>query len=119
MATAADLGAFSSSPADCDKSKGLTDELHKWRLKVREAMQRKAAAAQAAARAKKKQVDEEGDSPDEEQKAVDKARLEAVRKRRAEQEKQRIAKDGWDRMKPMSADNRPPGTAWPPPSEVS
>ena len=32
---------------------------------------------------------------------------------------QRIATDGWDRMKPMSADNHPPGTVWPPPGEAS
>ena len=44
------------------------------------------------------------------------AKLELVRKRREAQAKQRIAKDGWDRMKPMSADNHPPGTTWPPPS---
>ena len=28
----------------------------------------------------------------------------------------RIETDGWDRMKPLSADNHPPGTTWPPPS---
>ena len=61
---------------------------------------------------KKKEEEEEEEDPDPE---VEK-RLEAVRKRREAQAKQRIAADGWDRMKPMSADNRPPGSVWPPPN---
>ena len=58
-----------------------------------------------------KQEEEEPEDPDPE---VAK-RLEVIRKRREAQAKQRIATDGWDRMKPMSADNHPPGTVWPPP----
>ena len=62
----------------------------------------------------KKKAEEEEESSEEEDPAVVK-RLEEVRKRREAQAKQRIAADGWDRMKPMSADNHPPGTVWPPP----
>jgi len=47
--------------------------------------------------------------------AADAARLEVVRKRREESAKKRIAADGYDRMKPVSADNHPPGMAWSPP----
>ena len=61
---------------------------------------------------KKKEEEEEEEDPDPE---VEK-RLEAVRKRREAQAKQRIAADGYDRMKPLSADNRPPGSVWPPPN---
>jgi len=46
--------------------------------------------------------------------AAEKARLDLVKKRREEAAKKRIAADGFDRMKPLSADNHPPGTKWPP-----
>ena len=55
--------------------------------------------------AKAKEEDEEDEEPDP---AVQK-KLEEVRKRREAQAKQRIAADGWDRMKPVTADNHPPG----------
>ena len=43
-------------------------------------------------------------------------RLALIKKRREDQAAKRIETDGWDRMKPLSADNHPPGTTWPPPS---
>jgi hypothetical protein len=49
--------------------------------------------------------------------AVDMERLELVKKRREEQRLKRIADEGWDRFAPLTEDNRPPGTAWPPVSE--
>jgi hypothetical protein len=38
--------------------------------------------------------------------------VQRLRKRREAQAQMRIAVDGWDRMKPMSADNHPPGMNW-------
>ena len=64
-----------------------------------------ARAAKKAAKKAGKEEEEEDDEPDPDMMA----KLELVRKRREAQAKQRIAKDGWDRMKPMSADNHPPG----------
>jgi len=58
--------------------------------------------------------DDDDDEPDP---AIQK-KLEEVRKRREMQAKQRIAADGWDRLKPMSADNHPPDMTWPPPGGV-
>ena len=66
---------------------------------------------EAMAASKKEEESSDDDEPDP---AVAK-RLEEVRKRREAQAKQRIANDGWDRMKPLSADNHPPGMVWPPP----
>jgi hypothetical protein len=43
-------------------------------------------------------------------------RLKIVQERRAKQAVARLEADGWDRLKPMSADNHPPGTSWPPPA---
>ena len=54
--------------------------------------------------------------PDPETIAKDMARLEMIKAKRAKDAERRIAQDGWDRMKPLSADNHPPGTTWPPPS---
>jgi hypothetical protein len=64
---------------------------------------------------KKKEESSSDEEPDPE---VAK-KLEMVRKRREQQAAQRIAKDGWDRMKPMSADNHPPNTVWPPPGQAA
>lgn len=52
--------------------------------------------------------------PDPEQISKDMARLEMIKAKRAKDAERRIANDGWDRMKPMSADNHPPGMKWPP-----
>ena len=52
--------------------------------------------------------------PDPEMMAKDMERLALIKKRREDQAMQRIEKEGWDRMKPQSADNHPPGMAWPP-----
>ena len=57
----------------------------------------------------------EESSSDEEPDPEVQKKLEIIRKRREAQAKQRIANDGWDRMKPMSADNHPPNMVWPPP----
>ena len=61
--------------------------------------------------------DDDDDDDDEPDPAIQK-KLEEVRKRREMQAKQRIAADGWDRLKPMAADNHPPDMTWPPPGGV-
>ena len=70
---------------------------------------------------KKKQEESDDDDDDDDDDEPDPAiqkKLEEVRKRREMQAKQRIAADGWDRLKPMAADNHPPDMAWPPPGGV-
>ena len=67
---------------------------------------KKAAAAAAA------------DDVDPEQMAKDMERLALIKQKRAAQAQARIEKEGWDRFKPMSEDNRPPGTRWPPPDDA-
>ena len=52
--------------------------------------------------------------PDPEQVSKDMERLALIKKKREQQAADRISKDGWDRMKPMSETNRPPGSKWPP-----
>ena len=59
------------------------------------------------------------EEPDPEQMAKDMERLALIKKRREDQARARIEKDGWDRMKPLSEDNHPPGTQWPPPGGAS
>ena len=54
--------------------------------------------------------------PDPETMRKDMERLALIKKRREDQAAKRVETDGWDRMKPLSADNHPPGTTWPPPS---
>ena len=54
--------------------------------------------------------------PDPETMRKDMERLALIKKRREDQAAKRIETYGWDRMKPLSADNHPPGTTWPPPS---
>ena len=103
------------------KSKGLGKEFLKWVEKQRK--EAKAAPkpmpgyemSRKEREAAKKKAEEEED--DEEPDPAVAKRLEEVRKRREAQAKQRIAADGWDRMKPLSADNHPPGTVWPPPDQ--
>lgn len=50
---------------------------------------------------------------DPEELAKNMEKLAMVKKRREDQRLKRIATDGWDRMKPVSEDNRPPGSPWP------
>ena len=130
----------SKEMAEFIKGKGLADEFLKWLKKKRqekEVRQPSAslplhpfAVAPAAPQEKgskpmpgyemsrkereaaKKRQEEEEESEDEPDPEVI-ARLEIVRKRREAQAAARIAKDGWDRMKPMAEDNHPPGTTWP------
>mmetsp|Transcript_39062 Transcript_39062/g.91380 ORF Transcript_39062/g.91380 Transcript_39062/m.91380 type:complete len:168 (-) Transcript_39062:249-752(-) len=52
--------------------------------------------------------------PDPEQVRKDMERLQMIKKKREEQAANRIEKEGWDRMKPMSEENHPPGMQWPP-----
>jgi hypothetical protein len=108
-----------------DSSMGdLTAQLLRWKAGEPEkpAKEKKPARApeptrrEREAMAAKGGAKEESSSDEEPDPAVQK-KLEEVRKRREAQSKQRIAKDGWDRMKPMSADNKPPGMAWPPPDQ--
>ena len=56
------------------------------------------------------------DEADPEQIAKDMEKLALVKQRREQQRLQRIEKDGWDRLAPMSETNHPPGTSWPPAS---
>ena len=103
------------------KSKGLSEEFMAFVKKSRKAP---AAAGKPPAgyemtkkeREAKKQEAEEEESDEEPDPEVMK-RLELVKKRREAQAAQRIAADGYDRMKPLSADNRPPGSVWPPPGK--
>jgi hypothetical protein len=111
--TASEMAAFI-------KSKGLADEFMKWRKTRSQAASSKAKAPPGYEKSKaeqKKQAEEEEEEEEEEVDPKVAARLEEVRKRREAQSKQRIAADGWDRMKPMSADNHPPGMGWPPPDQ--
>ena len=107
--------------AEFIKSKRLGKEFLAWLEKKRaEPKAGKAPAGYEMSRkereAQKKKQEEEDESDEEPDPAVAK-RLEEVRKRREAQAKQRIAADGYDRMKPLSADNHPPGTVWPPPNQ--
>jgi len=54
--------------------------------------------------------------PDPEQMRKDMEKLALIRAKREADAAKRIAKDGWDRMKPMSESNHPPGMQWPPQS---
>ena len=54
--------------------------------------------------------------PDPETISKDMAKLAIIRQKREAAAAARIEKDGYDRLKPLSADNHPKGTAWPPPS---
>eukprot|EP00310_Coccolithus_braarudii_P019369 CAMPEP_0183351996 /NCGR_PEP_ID=MMETSP0164_2-20130417/26744_1 /TAXON_ID=221442 /ORGANISM="Coccolithus pelagicus ssp braarudi, Strain PLY182g" /LENGTH=234 /DNA_ID=CAMNT_0025524321 /DNA_START=35 /DNA_END=740 /DNA_ORIENTATION=- len=60
---------------------------------------------------------QKSEEPSPEQIAKDMERLQMIRDKRAKDAANRIAKDGYDRMKPLSADNHPPGTKWPPESK--
>lgn len=75
---------------------------------------------QAAAKApdKKAAAAAAADDADPEQMAKDMERLALIKQKRAAQAQARIDKEGWDRFKPMSEDNRPPGTRWPPPDDA-
>ena len=66
----------------------------------------------------KKEAAKEEESSDEEPDPEVLKRLEIVKKRREQQKEARLKADGWDRMLPMTADNHPPGLAWPPPDEA-
>jgi hypothetical protein len=52
---------------------------------------------------------------DPEQISKDMERLALIKAKRAKQAADRIEKDGWDKLQPMSEDNHPPGSKWPPP----
>ena len=102
---------FTSVGVPSEIRKELAIQLLRWKS-GKDAKQPKAMQYAANAPAKK----EEEEAPiDPKQMAADMAKLELVRKRREESAKKRIAADGFDRMKPLSADNHPPGTVWPPP----
>jgi len=111
----------SKEMAEFIKAKGLADEFMKWLKKKRQEPKEEKAAkpmpgyemSRKEREAAKKQQEEEEESDEEVDPAV-MAKLEIVRKRREAQAAARVAKDGWDRMKPISEDNRPPGSTWPP-----
>jgi len=54
-----------------------------------------------------------------EEDAVNRKKLEEIKKRREAQAKQRVAADGWDRYAPLTETNRPPGSPWPPPEKAA
>ena len=102
--------------------KELTLQLMKWKAGAEVKLAPKSAARAPEPTRKEREAmaaskKEEESSSDEEPDPEVAKRLEAVRKRREAQAKQRIANDGYDRMKPLSADNHPPGSVWPPPGQ--
>ena len=100
------------------KSKGLDGELKAWlKTKAQAAKPGKPIAGYELSKAEAAKKAEEEESSEEEPDPEVLKRLEIVKKRREEQREKRLAADGWDRMLPMTADNHPPGMAWPPPAE--
>eukprot|EP00315_Gephyrocapsa_oceanica_P011550 CAMPEP_0185307164 /NCGR_PEP_ID=MMETSP1363-20130426/16562_1 /TAXON_ID=38817 /ORGANISM="Gephyrocapsa oceanica, Strain RCC1303" /LENGTH=165 /DNA_ID=CAMNT_0027904465 /DNA_START=47 /DNA_END=544 /DNA_ORIENTATION=+ len=58
---------------------------------------------------KKEESEESDEGPDPETMRKEMEKLALVKKRREEQAAKRIEKEGWDRFKPMSDSNHPPG----------